>query len=271
MSRISFPGRKVVIQQVQGALGLLADGDDRVKTWQAIAAALPLSPVPPLPASSSVAFPGRDELVKRVQRALGGILVDGDDGQETWAALAERFDPQLRQVEHKPTPQLPDAIAGRFPQRTVLSPNRNSGGNKLQGVVIHHASGYYEGTVSWCLNPKAKVSYHCLINTDGARTQIVPDEDRAWHAGVYSWKGSSGCNGFTLGLAFIGNTNDGAMRGAAGRDLSAAEVASAIEWLRPRMAKYGWSKDDITAHRIIAPGRKDDTSIRALNQIFAGL
>jgi len=271
MSRISFAGRKVVIQQVQGALGIKADGDDGVKTWQAIAAALPLSPVPVLPASTSVTFPGRDALVTRVQRALGGILVDGDDGQETWSALAERFDPKLRQVGTSVPPQPPAVVGGSFPQRTVLSPNRHVGGNKLRGVVIHHASGYYEGTVSWCLNPKAKVSYHCLINTDGARTHIVPDADRAWHAGESSWKGKSFCNGFTLGLAFIGNTNDGAMRGAAGRDLTGAEVASAVEWLKPRMAKYGWSKADITAHRIVAPGRKDDTSLRALEQILAAL
>jgi hypothetical protein len=117
MSRISFPGRKVVVQQVQGALGILADGDDRVKTWQAIAFAIPLSPVPTLQVSSSASFSGRDDLVKRVQRALGGILVDGDDGQETWSSSKSRTSrPRSR------LPQSPGiSLSGQFSPPTATS------------------------------------------------------------------------------------------------------------------------------------------------------
>lgn len=271
MARIPFPGRSIVVQQVQRALGgLKVDGDDRRSTWQAISNRL-LIPVPLIHASASVQFPDRDSITKRVQSALGGILIDGHDGQETWSRLAERFDPALRDPTMPTPPVQPPAQSGRYSERVVKSPNRNAGGNRKLGAVLHHASGYYDGTVSWCLNPASKVSYHVLINTDGSRTAMVPDDDRAWHAGVSSWRGMSGCNGFTLGIAYIGNTNDGAMRGQAGRDLTAAEIASTLEWLRPRMTRYGWTKSDLTAHRLISPGRKDDTSVTALQQILAAL
>jgi N-acetyl-anhydromuramoyl-L-alanine amidase len=268
--RIAFPARHVVVQQVQRSLGLKADGDDRRATWQAIAERLPLSPVPRIPDSPDVRFPGRDELTKRVQRALGGILVDGHDGQETWAALAERFDPFLTQL---PAGMSPAQFfqPGRYEERVVSCPNRNAGINECRGVVVHHASGYYDGTVSWCLQKGTKAGYHVLINTDGRRTVMGEDTARLHHAGQSTWRGRSGCNAFMLGLAFIGNTNDGAMRGAAGADLTKDEVASALEWLRPRMGKYGWTRSDLTTHRIVSPGRKDDTSIRALNQIHAAL
>ncbi len=270
MSRIPFKGREIVVKQVQRSLGLTVDGDDRRATWQAIAERLPLSPVPNLAKSTAVEFPGRDELTKRVQRALGGVLVDGHDGQETWAALAQRFDPVLK---HGDLPVAPTQkpVSGGYSERVVSSPNRNSGTNECKGCVIHHASGYYDGTVSWCLQKGTQAGYHVLIATDGRRTIMGEDAARLHHAGASVWKGRSGCNAFMLGLAFTGNTNDGAMRGDAGRHLTPDEIASALQWLRPRMKRYGWSKNEITAHRVVSPGRKDDTSVPALNQILAAL
>lgn len=268
--RIDFPGRKIVVGQVQRALGLKDDGDDRRLTWQAIVNALPLVPVPIIVQSSSVQFPDRDNITMRVQRFLGAY-VDGHDGQETWSFLAQRFDPTLKESPVKPISQTPSLPIGEYPERIVSSPNRNNGVNECKGCVIHHASGYYEGTVSWCLQKGTNASYHILVNTDGRRTVMGPDTTRLHHAGQSVWKGRSGCNAFMLGLAFIGNTNDGTMRGDAGPRLTPDEIASAVQWLRPRMRKYGWTKDDITAHRIIAPGRKDDTSLHALNQILSAI
>lgn len=265
MSRIPFNARAVVVRQVQQALGLHADGDDRRTTWQEIANRL-LIPVPVIAASDAVQFPGRDEITSRVQRALGNILVDGDDGQETWSALAEKFDPALA---HGPAivPEHSEMMRGDYPERIVNSPNRSTGKNECKGLIIHHASGYYEGTVSWCLKKGTNAGYHVLVNTDGKRTVMGADNARLYHAGESRWRGREWCNGFMLGLAFIGNTNDGAMRGSAGRDLTEDEIASAVEWIKPRWRKYHWTLADITAHRIVSPGRKDDTSLAALDQI----
>jgi len=269
--KISFPARALVVQQVQRALGLKADGDDRRATWQAIVSRLPLSPVPLILDSSAVQFPGRDAITMRVQRHLG-THVDGHDGQETWAALAERFDPRLMQVATPPalTPaqSTPDGYTERVRGRT---PNRNAGTNGCEGLVLHHAAGYFDGTVSWCLKPGTFAGYHCLVNTDGERAILAHDSDRVHHAGASTWRGRSGCNAFMMGLCFVGNTHTGTMRGGHGPDLTEHEIASALEWIRPRMAKYGWTKDDITRHAIVSPGRKDDTSLRAHQQILVAL
>lgn len=264
--RIEFKGRPLAVSQVQESLGLKPDGDDRRFTWQAIANALPLSPIPIIPQSLSIDFPGRSELVKRVQRTLGNILVDGYDGQETWSALAQRFSPRLPIV----SPRLPES--GSYTEKVRgRTPNRNAGTNECRGLVIHHASGYFEGTVDWCLKKGTNAAYHVLINTNGERAVLALDSDRCHHAGASSWKGRSGCNAFMLGLSFIGNTNDGSMRGDAGPNLTWDEVQSALEWIRPRMSKYGWTNNDITAHRFVSPGRKDDTSVSAFNQIIQAL
>jgi AmpD protein len=58
-------------------------------------------------------------------------------------------------------------------------------------------------------------------------------------------------------LAFSGDTTK--------RELTDAEVESAVEWLIPRFEKYGWPRDltTVTTHKAISPGRKNDIDDRA--------
>jgi len=126
---------------------------------------------------------------------------------------------------------------------------------KPQGIVLHHTAGSYAGSVSWCMNPSAKVSYHCIVNTDGNRTQLVADNRRAWHAGVSSFKGRSNCNTFLLGIAVSGDTTS--------RVLNDLEVDSVAQWCVEKMRLHGFGIDMITTHREIAPRRKNDVDVRA--------
>src|SRR5688572_9507084 len=51
-------------------------------------------------------------------------------------------------------------------------------------VVVHTMQGYYGGSISWFQNPVADVSAHyCMRSEDGEITQMVHDDDRAWHVG----------------------------------------------------------------------------------------
>lgn len=71
--------------------------------------------------------------------------------------------------------------------RQKLTPvNFQKGSNKQnRALVIHSAWGYYQGSISWAHNPDAKASFHYIISAKGEITQVVKDEDIAWHAGVY--------------------------------------------------------------------------------------
>jgi AmpD protein len=135
--------------------------------------------------------------------------------------------------------------------------------NERLGVVLHHSCGGYEGGVEWILNPKSQVSYHVLIAPDGRRTVFAEDSRVCWHAGKSQWRGREFCNAFTIGVAFTGDTND--------RELTDAEVASALEYLLPRMKRYGWTVADITTHRHVSPGRKDDVSPAAERRVLEAL
>ena len=81
------------------------------------------------------------------------------------------------------------------------SPNRG-GALAPEGIVVHDTAGDIDGagSVDWLCNKAAKVSAHVVVHRDGRVTQLVPFNVVAWHAGVSSWRGRSGCNGFSIGI-----------------------------------------------------------------------
>lgn len=92
-----------------------------------------------------------------------------------------------------------------------------------------------------------KVSAHFLIGRDGALTQYVPCELRAWHAGVSSWQGRERCNDFSIGIELEG-TDD--------TPFEAAQYDTLFDLTRALFARYGLL--ELAGHSDIAPGRKTD-------------
>ncbi len=121
---------------------------------------------------------------------------------------------------------------------------------KPQAIVLHHTSGTYAGSVAWCMNPASRVSYHAIVAKDGRRTVLADPDERPWHAGKSGWRGRNDLNSWSVGAAFEGDTYD--------RELGGAEMASMAEYLLPLLKKYGLSLNDVTDHRTVSPGRKDD-------------
>ena len=94
------------------------------------------------------------------------------------------------------------------------------------------------------------MSYHAIVSKDGKRTVLADPDERAWHAGVSSWRGRRDLNSWSIGAAFEGDTNT--------RQLAENEMASMADYLLPIMRQYGLSLADVTDHRTVSPGRKDD-------------
>jgi hypothetical protein len=77
--------------------------------------------------------------------------------------------------------------------------NKTTGGQtEVRGLVVHIADGWYEGTISWQLNPKSDVSSHFIVARDGSIAQMVDTADAAWtqRSGNGEWL-SVECEGFT--------------------------------------------------------------------------
>jgi N-acetylmuramoyl-L-alanine amidase len=100
------------------------------------------------------------------------------------------------------------------------------------------------------MDPISKVSYHAIVAKDGRRTVLADPDERTWHAGKSEWRGRRDLNSWAIGAAFEGDTNQ--------RELGEGEMASMAEYLVPLMKKYGIPLNNVTDHRTVSPGRKDD-------------
>ncbi len=95
-----------------------------------------------------------------------------------------------------------------------------------------------------------EVSSHLLIERDGTVTQFVSFADRAWHAGVSNFAGRENCNDFSIGIELEGCDTE------AYTDAQYAALAAVTGEL---MHAYpAITRDRITGHADIAPGRKTD-------------
>jgi N-acetyl-anhydromuramyl-L-alanine amidase AmpD len=147
------------------------------------------------------------------------------------------------------TPARPDKT---YDERKVFTPNKQTNRITPEAIVLHHSDGSYLGGCEWIANPASKVSYHVLIARDGRRTVFAEDTDRCWHAGKSSWLGRPDLNSWSLGVSWEGNTYD--------RPLEEAAMDSAIEYLAPRMKKWGIPMTRILTHQQVSPTRKTDIS-----------
>jgi AmpD protein len=92
-----------------------------------------------------------------------------------------------------------------------------------------------------------RVSSHFLVRRDGALLQFVACNERAWHAGVSSWKGRAQCNDFSIGVE---------LEGADEVPYTPAQYRTLARLARALRRRYPIG--DIVGHSHIAPGRKTD-------------
>jgi N-acetyl-anhydromuramyl-L-alanine amidase AmpD len=151
-----------------------------------------------------------------------------------------------------------------YQQTNKRTPNISTGRViKPTHVILHHTSGAYAGSVSWCSDPVSKVSYHCIIARSGKRTVLALPTQRTWHAGVSSWQDRKDVNSFSLGMAWEGDTYQ--------TPLSEDALLSAVEYLLPILRENNIPLANILRHADIAPGRKDDCSPSAHAALLAAL
>lgn len=94
------------------------------------------------------------------------------------------------------------------------------------------------------------VSAHALIRRDGEIIQYVPFQQRAWHAGESSFAGRTRCNDFSIGIE---------LEGCDDQPFEDIQYQRLAQLTRALMQRYpGITRERITGHSDIAPGRKTD-------------
>ena len=189
-------------------------------------------------------------------------------GQER-ARCAFRFSSLLKRANTTPARRrlAIDVFGYASTARRVSSPNHDARppGIPVDVIVVHGISlppGEFGGEAiarlftntldpnehaSFAAIGQLRVSAHFLIRRDGELVQFVGCNERAWHAGVSSWKGRERCNDFSIGIELEGT--DDCPYAAAQYTMLARLV---------RALKRAYPIADLVGHSDIAPGRKTD-------------
>ena len=102
-------------------------------------------------------------------------------------------------------------------------------------------------------DPQAKVSAHYVIDLDGSVTRMVPEEKRAWHAGVSCWKGARDINARSIGIEIV---NPGHEFGY--RPFQLAQMDALVALAKDIKTRHDIPPERVLGHSDVAPTRKLD-------------
>lgn len=123
-------------------------------------------------------------------------------------------------------------------------------------ILLLHYTGMQsaEAALERLTDPAAKVSAHYLIDEDGSCYRLVPEERRAWHAGVASWGGATDINARSIGIELV---NPGHQFGY--RPFPAPQMAALVALCREILDRHPEiTPARVLAHSDVAPDRKED-------------
>lgn len=136
----------------------------------------------------------------------------------------------------------------------VSSPNHNERKLPITMVVLHYTGmkSAAEALERMC-DPAAEVSAHYMIDEDGTVTNLVPEEKRAWHAGLSYWRGVTDINSASIGIELV---NPGHEFGY--RPFPEPQMDALLPLLGDIMDRHDIPRANVVGHSDIAPARKQD-------------
>ncbi len=140
--------------------------------------------------------------------------------------------------------------------RDLPSPNQDDRPPGLPvDILVLHYTGMRTAreAIERLRDPAARVSSHYVVDEDGAVSRLVPEERRAYHAGVSHWRGASELNGRSIGVEIV---NPGHEWGY--RPFPVLQVASVCDLCLGILARHPIPPRNVVAHSDVAPDRKQD-------------
>jgi len=136
------------------------------------------------------------------------------------------------------------------------SPNHDARpeGQEIDTLILHYTgmeSG--EAALARMCDAQAKVSAHYCIEEDGRIFALVPEDRRAWHAGVALWQGESDINARSLGIEMV---NPGHEFGY--RPFPAPQMMALKTLALDILTRQPIPPARILGHSDVAPLRKED-------------
>jgi N-acetylmuramoyl-L-alanine amidase len=138
------------------------------------------------------------------------------------------------------------------------SPNFDARSRAVDTVVLHY-TGMQSGeeALARLCDPAAQVSAHYVVEEDGRVFRLVAEENRAFHAGVSSWRGEGEMNARSIGIEIV---NPGHEWGY--RDFRKTQIESVVALLKSICERHDIGPSRVLGHSDVAPLRKEDPGER---------
>lgn len=138
------------------------------------------------------------------------------------------------------------------------SPNFDARSRAIDAVILHY-TGMQSGeeAIARLTDPLAQVSAHYVVEEDGRIFRLVAEEQRAFHAGVSTWRGESEINARSIGIEIV---NPGHEWGY--RDFPRAQIESVVALLKSIREQRRIAPARVLGHSDVAPLRKEDPGER---------
>ena len=135
------------------------------------------------------------------------------------------------------------------------SPNHDDRGGAAIDMLVLHYTGMKtaEGALEKLCDPAARVSAHYTVDEDGTVYAHVPEERRAWHAGVSHWAGVNNVNACSIGIEIV---NPGHEYGY--RTFPKEQIAAVIALCQSILQRHSIPPARVLGHSDVAPARKED-------------
>jgi N-acetylmuramoyl-L-alanine amidase len=130
------------------------------------------------------------------------------------------------------------------------SPNHDARGGQAVDMLVLHYTGMRTGdeALRRLCDPGAKVSAHYMIEEDGCIFRLVPEDRRAWHAGVACWAGRRDINARSIGIELVNPGHEFDYR-----DFTAQQMDSLVILCTDILARHAIAPERVLGHSDVAP------------------
>ena len=138
--------------------------------------------------------------------------------------------------------------------RPAINFGSRADGKAIDMLIMHYTgmeSG--EAALDWLCREESGVSCHYLVFEDGEIVQMVPEKQRAWHAGESFWRGERDINSCSIGIEIV---NLGHEFGLC--EFPDAQISAVMALSLDIIERNKIRPESVLAHSDIAPGRKTD-------------
>ena len=152
-----------------------------------------------------------------------------------------------------PKPFAPDS---RLVKEIRSSPNYGARRGVIRpDLLILHYTGMpdCESALRRLTEKSSEVSSHYLVFENGRIVQLVPENKRAWHAGVSAWQAESDINSRAIGIEICNPGHDFGYP-----NFSRKQMKAVIALCKNIVRRNGIRPEHVLAHSDIAPTRKQD-------------